>query len=216
MAKKELSDWINENVKDDAVWGKFFVIAHKEEYKTGSRIRIEQTVSPIKDATITGKEVKQYLTDKMSSASGIFCLILGIVWSVAAILSRKPMESSTAFFVIMILVGVSFIIIGILLSISANNTSPEIMSISSWETMNTYIEEALSQKVFNEEVANRKKEQGEQGAGYAGYYCLAAKDALEGNFDKAQSNFGLAEDLKASLVQAASTVPESGLELSRR
>ena len=59
MAKKELSDWINENVKDDAVWGKFFVIAHKEEYKTGSRIRIEQTVSPIKDATITGKEVKQ-------------------------------------------------------------------------------------------------------------------------------------------------------------
>ena len=113
MAKKELSDWINENVKDDAVWGKFFVIAHKEEYKTGSRIRIEQTVSPIKDATITGKEVKQYLTDKMSSASGIFCLILGIVWSVAAILSRKPMESSTAFFVIMILVGVSFIIIGI-------------------------------------------------------------------------------------------------------
>ena len=203
MAKKELSDWINENVKDDAVWGKFFVIAHKEEYKTGSRIRIEQTVSPIKDATITGKEVKQYLTDKMSSASGIFCLILGIVWSVAAILSRKPMESSTAFFVIMILVGVSFIIIGILLSISANNTSPKIMSIS-------------SQKVFNEEVENRKKEQGEQGAGYAGYYCLAAKDALEGNFDKAQSNFGLAEDLKASLVQAASTVPESGLELSRR
>ena len=217
MAKKvELSNWINENVADDAVWGEYFVIAHKEEYKSGSKIRVEQSVSPIKDATITGKEIKQSLGDQMSSSAGIIIMLLGIAWTAVVILLKKPMESSTGAVVIGILIGMCGIIGGIYMVISAKKATPEIMTISSWEKMNPYIEEALSQKVFNEEVANRKKEMGDEGAGFAGYYCLPARSALKGEFDKAKSNFGLAEDLKASLIQAASTVPEDGLELTRR
>lgn len=214
MAK--LSDWINENVKDDAIWGEYFVIAHKEELRAGSKVRVEQTVSPLKDATITGKEVKQSLLDKMSSSGGIILLLIGIVWTVVTILLKNPMEASSGAVIIGIIIGVCGIIGGIYMIVSATKASPEIMDISSWEKMNTYIEDALGQKVFNEEISKRKHEQGDEGAGAAGYYCLPARAALKGEFDKAKSNFVLAEDLKASLVQAASTVPESGLELSRR
>ena len=41
MAKVKLSDWINENVPDDAVWGQYYVIARKEEYQSGRKVRRE-------------------------------------------------------------------------------------------------------------------------------------------------------------------------------
>lgn len=41
MAKAKLSDWINLNVPDDAIWGQYYVISQSEEYRQGNKIRRE-------------------------------------------------------------------------------------------------------------------------------------------------------------------------------
>lgn len=67
MAKVVLSDWININVPDHAVWGQYVVIAQSEEYRqSANKVRKETTMSA-RDATITGKEIKAYLARSASS-----------------------------------------------------------------------------------------------------------------------------------------------------
>ena len=216
MAKVKLSNWINENVPDDAVWGQYYVIARKEEYKSGGKVLTEQTVSPARDATITGKEIKEHLAYCASPTVGVFFIIAGIVLAVAEFLLRKPMNASTGYLEVAMFFNLGMVIGGIYLLMKARKQAPEIQHMSSWERLTPYMEKALTEKVFSEEQAKREQEMGDKGEYQAGYFCLPARLALQGQFDKAKSNFGLMDGLKISLKQAAAGVPESGLELTRR
>lgn len=216
MAKSKLSAWINENVPDEAVWGQYYVIAHKEEYQKGGKVSVEQTVCPARDATITGKEVKQNLESGASTGLGLGLIIAGVVLAVAEFLLRKPMESSTGFIAVAMALNLLMAGAGVYLLLKARKLAGELAGISTWEELNPCIESALTEKVYLEEQKRRVEEHGEKGGGFAGYYCLPAKLALQGSLDKAKSNFALRDDLKPVLVQSASEVPQSGLELTRR
>lgn len=148
MATTKVSDWINKSVPDDAVWGQYYVIARKEEFQNGSRIQIEQTVCPARDATITGKEIKAHLENSASPALEVGLIIAGIVLAVVAFLLRKPLGASTGFSAIEILINLVLVICGIYFLTKACNQAPEIQ-----DRLNPYIEEALTQKVFFEEEA---------------------------------------------------------------
>ena len=64
MASKEkLPAWIQENVPDDAVWSEYYLIARKEETRSGNRVLINQTLKEPREVSISGKEVKGYLRD---------------------------------------------------------------------------------------------------------------------------------------------------------
>ena len=56
---KNISAWVMENIPDDAVWGEYYVIAGKEETRRGSKVFVDQQVKPAREATITGKEIKE-------------------------------------------------------------------------------------------------------------------------------------------------------------
>ncbi|MBQ6432159.1 MAG: hypothetical protein IJJ99_09835 [Oscillospiraceae bacterium] len=216
MAKAKGSDWINENVPDAAVWGQYYVIARKEEYQSGTKVQTKQTVHPARDATITGKEIKEHLKLSASSSLGFGLIIAGVVLAAIAFLLKEPMGSSTGYLVFMMLICLGMVIGGVYFLIKARKQASELQQASSWEQLYPYIEEALTEKVFTEEQAKRKAEMGDKGAYQAGYYCLPARLALQGQFDKAKSSFSLAEGLKGSLKQAAAGVPEDGLALTRR
>ena len=79
---------------------------------------------------------------------------------------------------------------------------------------------ALGEKVFNEEVAAREKEFGDQGKAYSCHYCIPARLAAQGHFDSAVSststkvtngiyfNFAPNDALKQAMKEAAIALPE--------
>ena len=213
---KNISAWVMENIPDDAVWGEYYVIAGKEETRRGSKVFVDQQVKPAREATITGKEIKEALSSNSSTAAGIGLITAGIIVGVLGFLLRDPEQESKGIIGIAIFIAAGLAIGGIYLLVTALKAAPEIRNISSWESAFPYIEAALSQKVFNEEDKKRREERGDKGAAYAGFFCLPARLAIKKEFDKARSNFGLAEELKEKLIQLASEVPEDGLELKKK
>ena len=215
MADNKLPSWVRENVPDDAVWGEYFVIARKEEYSSGSRVRIEQSVSEPRDAVITGRKIKENLSFSASPLSGIALIVIGAVIAVLAILMKKP-EAPLGNFIAPLLFAVGFEAGGIYLFAKSRRASSEIYSISSFEALEPYIEKALTDQVFSEEIEKRKKEHGDQGSGYAGYFVIPARLAAGGDLEKARSNFGLTDNIKQQLIQTANGTSEENRRLTRR
>ena len=213
---KNISTWVMENIPDDAVWSEYFVIAGKEETQSGSKVFVNQQVKHAREAMITGKEIKEAFSSNSSPVAGIALIISGIVVGVLGFLFRNPEQESKGFMGIAIFIAACLAVGGIYFLAKALKAAPEIRNISSWESALPYIEAALSKKVFNEEVTKRREVQGDKGAAYAGYYCLPARLAIKKEFDKAESNFGLAEELKEKLIQSATEVPKEGLELKKK
>ena len=213
--KNKLPAWVAENVPDDAVWSEYYVIANKEEYKNGARITVEQKVKEPREATITGKEVKKYLDDNSSSWQGVFLLAIGAIIAVVKLITMLLSDSSGSF-PIAFLFAAGFIIGGVYLVIRNSNNSKKYDTISSWEDLEPHIEAALTKKVFHEECELRQAEKGDTGSAYAGIFCNPARIVETGDFDKIESQFGLMDATKASLVQAALSVPEEGKRLTRK
>ena len=79
MASKEkLPAWIQENVPDDAVWSEYYLIARKEETRSGNRVLINQTLKEPREVSISGKEVKGYLRDQSSPTIGVVLIVIGL------------------------------------------------------------------------------------------------------------------------------------------
>lgn len=89
MAKTVLSDWININVPDSAVWGQYVVIAQSEEYRQSANKVRKETTMRARDATITGKEIKAYLAKSASSLRPTAGALLGVVWAVVSFILLK-------------------------------------------------------------------------------------------------------------------------------
>ena len=100
--------------------------------------------------------------------------------------------------------------------VKSRRLSAKLQSIDSWAALEPLIESALTDKVYNAEIASRKEEEGEQGAAYAGYFCIPAHAAVREDFEKAKSNFGLQENIRTSLVQAAAAIPAEGQKLVKK
>ena len=214
--KNNLPAWVKENVSDDDVWSEYYLIARKEETKSGNRVQINQTLKEPQEASISGKEVKEYLSDQSSSAVGAFLIVAGLVIAVLMIFLKEPMEMSTGFLVFQLLIAVGLAAGGIYLIVKSRRLSAKLQSIDSWEALEPLIESALTEKVYNAEIAAREAEHGEQGAAYAGYLCIPAHAAVQEDFEKAKSNFGLQENIRTSLIQSAAAVPAEGHKLVRK
>lgn len=215
MAESQLSSWVRENIPDDAVWGEYYVIARKEEYSSGSRVRIEQSVSEPRDAVITGKKIREHLNFSSSPLLSIALMIIGHVIAILAILMKNP-EAPLGNFITPLLFAVAFAAGGIYLFVKNRRASAEIYSISSFEALEPYIENALTDQVFSEEIEKRKKEHGDQGSAHAGYFVIPARLAAGGDLEKARSNFGLTDNIKQQVIQTADSIPVENRRLTRR
>ena len=207
MASKEkLPAWIQENVPDDAVWSEYYLIARKEETRSGNRVLINQTLKEPREVSISGKEVKGYLRDQSSPTIGVVLIVIGLA-VVTLMMVLKTLGTSGGYLLFQLLIAVGFAGGGIYLLLKSRQLSAKLRSIDSWEALEPLIELALTDKVYNAEIAARKEEEGEQGAAYAGYFCIPAHAAVREDFEKAKSNFGLQENIRTSLVQAAAAIP---------
>lgn len=211
MAKVKISDWINENVTDDAVWGQYYIIVLKEEYRSGRKRLIEHTVSPARDATITGKEIKAHLEDSGPlMAVGIGCLIFGIVWIASYLWIGENWGSGVKDILLGPVLGLAAIVLGVLFMLACKKRTRKISAISSWEDLYPHIEAALKEKVFSEEIEKRKQEMGNQGEALSGGACFTAREVLQDELG------GVFFDLGLKMKMVAASVPESGLKLTRR
>lgn len=215
MAKVKISDWINENVTDDAVWGQYYIIVRKEEYQSGGKLLIEHTVPPARDATITGKEIKAHLEDSGPlMAVGIGCLIFGIVWIAFYLWIGENWGSGVKDILLGPVLGLAAIVLGVLFMLACKKgtrkISAEVFAISSWEDLYPHIEAALKEKVLSEEKEKRKQEMGNQGEAFSGRACFTAREVLQDELG------GVPLDLGLKMKMVAASVPESGLKLTRR
>lgn len=216
MASKEkLPAWIQENVPDDAVWSEYYLIARKEETRSGNRVLINQTLKEPREVSISGKEVKGYLRDQSSPTIGVVLIVIGLA-VVTLMMVLKTLGTSGGYLLFQLLIAVGFAGGGIYLLLKSRQLSAKLRSIDSWEALEPLIELALTDKVYNAEIAARKEEEGEQGAAYAGYFCIPAHAAVREDFEKAKSNFGLQENIRTSLVQAAAAIPAEGQKLVKK
>ncbi len=216
MASKDnLPVWIQENIPDDAVWSEYYLIARKEETRSGNRVLINQTLKDPQEVTVSGKEVKDYLRDQSSPAIGVVLIVIGLA-VVALMTVLKTLGASGGYLLFQLLIAVGFAGGGIYLLLKSRQLSAKLRSIDSWEALEPLIELALTDKVYNAEIAARKEEEGEQGAAYAGYFCIPAHAAVREDFEKAKSNFGLQENIRTSLVQAAAAIPAEGQKLVKK
>lgn len=217
MASKEkLPTWIQENVPDDAVWSEYYLIARKEETRSGNRVLINQTLKEPREVSISGKEVKDYLRQTSSITTWIVLIIIGIAIPLLMMVLKKPMEASGGFLMVSYVLAFLLVVSGIVMLVKSRQLSATLQSIDSWEALEPLIESALTDKVYNAEIAARKEEEGEQGAAYAGYFCIPAHAAVREDFEKAKSNFGLQENIRTSLVQAAAAIPAEGQKLVKK
>lgn len=215
MAKVKLSDWINENVHDDAVWGQYYIIVRKEEYQSGGKVLIEQTVPPARDATITGKEIKAHLEDTGPlMAFGIGCLIFGIAWIAFYLWIGENWGTGVKDILLGPVLGLAAIVGGVLFMLvfkkGSSKLSAEVSAISSLEDLYPRIEAALKEKVIAEEEKIRKQEMGNQGEAFSGRACFTAREVLQDELG------GVPLDLGLKMKMVAASVPESGLKLTRR
>ena len=216
MASKEkLPAWIQENVPDDAVWSEYYLIARKEETRSGNRVLINQTLKEPREVSISGKEVKGYLRDQSSPTIGVVLIVIGLA-VVTLMMVLKTLGTIGGYLLFQLLIAVGFAGGGIYLLLKSRQLSAKLRSIDSWEALEPLIELALTDKVYNAEIAARKEEEGEQGAAYAGYFCIPAHAAVREDFEKAKSNFGLQENIRTSLVQAAAAIPAEGQKLVKK
>ena len=216
MASKEkLPAWIQENVPDDAVWSEYYLIARKEETRSGNRVLINQTLKEPREVSISGKEVKGYLRDQSSPTIGVVLIVIGLA-VVTLMMVLKTLGTSGGYLLFQLLIAVGFAGGGIYLLLKSRQLSAKLRSIDSWEALEPLIELALTDKVYNAEIAARKEEEGEQGAAYAGYFCIPAHAAVREDFEKAKTNFGLQENIRTSLVQAAAAIPAEGQKLVKK
>ena len=216
MASKEkLPAWIQENVPDDAVWSEYYLIARKEETRSGNRVLINQTLKEPREVSISGKEVKGYLRDQSSPTIGVVLIVIGLA-VVTLMMVLKTLGTSGGYLLFQLLIAVGFAGGGIYLLLKSRQLSAKLRSIDSWEALEPLIELALTDKVYNAEIASRKEEEGEQGAAYAGYFCIPAHAAVREDFEKAKSNCGLQENIRTSLVQAAAAIPAEGQKLVKK
>lgn len=216
MASKEkLPAWIQENVPDDAVWSEYYLIARKEETRSGNRVLINQTLKEPREVSISGKEVKGYLRDQSSPTIGVVLIVIGLA-VVTLMMVLKTLGTSGGYLLFQLLIAVGFAGGGIYLLLKSRQLSAKLRSIDSWEALEPLIELALTDKVYNAEIAARKEEEGEQGAAYAGYFCIPAHAVVREDFEKAKSNFGLQENIRTSLVQAAAAIPVEGQKLVKK
>ena len=214
MAKQDrLPAWVHENVPDDAVWGETYVVARKEETRSDNKVNIKRFVKDPVEATITGKAIKDGLSFNASPAFGIGLIVTGLIIGALTFVLKKPEESLNY---LILLCAVMALIGGIVLTVKSAKAAPEIASIASFEALEPHIEKALSEKVFTDEIAARKKELGETGAGYAGYFCVPARLAAQGDLSAARQNFEPGDEIRSALVQLAGSVPEEGRRLTRR
>lgn len=214
MAKVVLSDWININVPDHAVWGQYVVIAQSEEYRqSANKVRKETTMSA-RDATITGKEIKAYLARSASSLRPAAGALLGIVWAVvsAILLKKSPDFADLGFMAVVIgpVLGLALIGLGIYGFLKARGASPEIQAISSWKSLEPYIEAALKEKVVAEEEAKRKQEMRNKGEAFSNISCFTAREVLQTELNAGNLDCAL------KTKEVAESVPESGRKLTRR
>ncbi len=216
MAKKEaLSAWVEENVPDESVWCDSFVCARKEETRAGSRIHVTQSVRAVREITLTGAELKSGMAGKTDAAAGIVVAVLGAVITALTLLLRRPMAASTGAVVVGVLIGLGTLAGGVYMIVSGKKKAPLLAAIRSMEALTPWIEDALAEKAYNEELQLRKKEQGDVGAAYAGYAVIPARLAAAGQFEKIKANFGPSETLTAAMTSAAADVPETQRVLRR-
>ena len=216
MASKEkLPAWIQENVPDDAVWSEYYLIARKEETRSGNRVLINQTLKEPREVSISGKEVKGYLRDQSSPTIGVVLIVIGLA-VVTLMMVLKTLGTSGGYLLFQLLIAVGFAGGGIYLLLKCRQLAASLQSIDSWAALEPLIELALTDKVYNAEIAAREAEYGEKGAAYAGYFCIPAHAAVREDFEKAKSNFGLQENIRTSLVQAAAAIPAEGQKLVKK
>ena len=77
----------------DAVWGETYVIARKEETRSGNRIYIKQFLKDPVEASITGREIKDSLEFSASPAFGIALIVIGAIAAALTFILKKPEES---------------------------------------------------------------------------------------------------------------------------
>ena len=174
--------------------------------------KINQTLKEPREVSISGKEVKGYLRDQSSPTIGVVLIVIGLA-VVTLMMVLKTLGTSGGYLLFQLLIAVGFAGGGIYLLLKSRQLSAKLRSIDSWEALEPLIELALTDKVYNAEIAARKEEEGEQGAAYAGYFCIPAHAAVREDFEKAKSNFGLQENIRTSLVQAAAAIPAEGQKL---
>ena len=220
MAKKEvLSPWVLENVPDEAIYGEHYIIVRKEETQSGSRVHVNQTLSEPREGTITGAQVKEHMQETASPVLGISLIVIGLVVCLISFLSKMlegDVNGSNDFPKVILIFGCGIIIGGIYLVIKSKKSSPEILSISSWGDFEPFLEKALTDKVYKEEMKARQEEMGDKGSGFAGYFCIPARHALSGDLEKAKSNFGLMDQIKLAVINAAANLPEDSRKLVRK
>ena len=212
-SEKKLPAWVLENVPDDAVWGETYVIARKEETQSGSRVQIQRFLKDPADHVITGKEIRDDLASSASPVFGVVLIIGGVVAAALTFLLRQPGETLNY---ITLLLAALALIGGVVLTVKSAKASPQIASIDSFEALEPYIEKFLTDKVFSREVEARKKELGETGSGYAGYFCVPARLAAQGDFSTVRQNFEPGEELRMQLTALAAALPEESRRLTRR
>lgn len=214
MAKVKLSDWINLNVPDDAIWGQYYVISQSEEYRQGNKIRRETTMRA-RDATITGKEIKAYLTRSASSLRPAAGVLLGIALAAFFFFMFPSISADLGVFMGIFLPVVGLVLAGLSIHnfLKARGASSEIPVISSWMSLEPYMEAALKEKVLSEEREKRKQEMGNQGEAFSRIYCFSAREVLQ-----VELNANNLDDLYSVLKMknVAESVPASGLKLTQR
>ena len=214
MAKTVLSDWININVPDSAVWGQYVVIAQSEEYRQSANKVRKETTMRARDATITGKEIKAYLAKSASSLRPTAGALLGVVWAVVSfILLKKSHDFADLGFMAVVIgpvLGLVMIGLGIYGLLKARGASPEIQAISSWRSLEPYIEAALKEKVTAEEKEKRKQKMGNKGEAFSDISCFTAREVLRAELNADNIDSAL------KMKKVAESVPESGLKLTRR
>ena len=214
MAKQDkLPAWVRENVPNDAVWGETYVVARKEETRSGNRVNIKRFLKDPVEASITGKQIKDSLEFSVSPVSGIALIVIGAIAAALTFILKKPEESPNY---LILVCAVAALIGGVYLTVKSVRAAPEIASIASFEALAPYIEKALNEKVFTDEIAARKAELGETGSGYAGYFCVPARLAAQGDLSSARQNFEPGDELRAQLIALAATIPEESRRLVQK
>lgn len=106
--------------------------------------------------------------------------------------------------------GLALIGLGIYGFLKARGASPEIQAISSWKSLEPYIEAALKEKVVAEEEAKRKQEMRNKGEAFSNISCFTAREVLQTELNAGNLDCAL------KTKEVAESVPESGRKLTRR
>lgn len=210
----KLSSWIKDNVPDDSEWGEYYITVWKEELQSGGKVQITRTIQPPRDAIITGKEIKDDLAFASSPVLGIVLTVLGLLLIAYKLLLAKPQADGAHTIGIGVILAIICIAAGIYLLVKSRKAGPEISSITSMDALEPFIEKSLGKKVLGEEHSRRQKEKGE--AGRPQYFCIPARYAAQGKFDKKTGDLGLPDEMLPQLTAAARELPEECRVLSRR